>query len=247
MPVPEAARNVPRHVAVIMDGNGRWARRRRWNRVRGHREGIESVRSLVRSARRAGVRYLTLFAFSSENWGRPSREVRALMGMLGRFLKREVPDLKARGVRVRAVGDLERLPPGAADVLAWAQAETRGETGLDLVLALSYGGRGEILRAVRRMAAAGADLHGIDEEGFRRYLDAPDLPDPDLLIRTSGEMRISNFLLWQLAYTEIYVTEVLWPDFREDAFAEALAAYADRERRFGLTAEQLEARGEGMS
>ncbi|GAB4260884.1 MAG: isoprenyl transferase [Deferrisomatales bacterium] len=233
---------VPRHVAIIMDGNGRWAKRRHWNRVRGHREGVESVRAVVRAARAAGVRYLTLYAFSSENWGRPSREVRALMGMLGRFLRAEAPELQRQQVRIRAIGQTHRLPEGAREALRWAETATRGCDGLDLLLALSYGGRAEILDAVRRVLADGIAPEAVDEDTFRRYLYAPDVPDPDLLIRTSGEMRVSNFLLWQLAYTEIYVTEVLWPDFREAEFGQALEAYAQRERRYGLTAEQC--RGE---
>lgn len=221
-----------------MDGNGRWARRRHWNRVRGHREGIESVRAVVRAARAHGVSYLTVYAFSSENWGRPKREVQALMALLRRFLKAEVPELRRQGVRLRAMGALERLPPEAREAVGWAERETAAETGLQLVLALSYGGREEILSAVRRLVHDGLDPEGLDESAFRRYLYAPDIPDPDLLIRTSGEMRISNFLLWQVAYTEIYVTDVLWPDFREEHFAAALRDFAGRERRFGLTAEQ---------
>ena len=233
----------PRHVAVIMDGNGRWARQKGWNRIRGHREGIESVRAVVRAARNAGVRYLTLFAFSSENWGRPPGEVRALMGLLRRFLRGEVPELLENGVRVRAIGEVERLPEPARETVRWAEERTRGCTGMDLVLALSYGGRDEILHAVRRLVREGVSPGEVDEAAFRSRLYAPDIPDPDLLIRTSGEMRISNFLLWQMAYTELYVTEVLWPEFREAEFREALADYARRERRFGLTSEQL-GRGE---
>ncbi|MBI5014615.1 MAG: di-trans,poly-cis-decaprenylcistransferase [Deltaproteobacteria bacterium] len=239
-PDPAAAGGAtPRHVAVIMDGNGRWARLRHWNRVRGHREGIESVRAVVRAARRAGVQVLTLYAFSSENWGRPTYEVRALMGLLRRFLRTEAPSLKEQGVRVRAIGALEQLPAEARAALAWAESETRECRDLQLVLALSYGGREEILSALRGLLRDGTDPGRLDEETFRRYLYAPDLPDPDLLIRTSGEMRVSNFLLWQIAYAEIYVTDVLWPDFREAEFERALESYARRERRFGLTTEQL--------
>ncbi|WP_025321957.1 polyprenyl diphosphate synthase [Deferrisoma camini] len=236
---------VPRHVAIIMDGNGRWARRRGWNRVRGHRAGIDSVRAVVREARAAGVRYLTLFAFSSENWGRPQREIAALMGLLRRFLRVEVPDLKRNGVRVRAIGELRRLPPRALEAVRWAEDETREGRDLDLILALSYGGRDEILHAVRSALAEGVRPEELDEARFRGFLYAPDVPDPDLLIRTSGEMRISNFLLWQLAYTELYVTPTLWPEFREAQFREALADYARRERRFGLTSEQLAGGGGG--
>jgi len=226
-------------VAIIMDGNGRWARKRHWNRIRGHREGIESVRAVVRAARSAGVRYLTLYAFSSENWGRPSGEVRALMGMLRRFLRSEVPELKSQGVRVRAIGDLASLPAKSLEAVRWAETATEGCETLDLVLALSYGGRAEILAAVRSLLAAGVRPEAVDEEIFRRYLYCPELPDPDLLIRTSGELRVSNFLLWQMAYAEMYVTDILWPDFREEAFRAALQDYARRERRFGLTADQV--------
>ncbi len=233
-----SAGDVPRHVAVIMAGNGRWARRRHWNRVRGHREGIESVRALVRAARDNGVRFLTVYAFSTENWGRPDREVRALMGLLRRFLQVEVPELKGKGVRVRSVGDIGRLPREARDTLSWAEAETAACDRLDLCLALSYGGREEILHAVRRCLADGVAADALDEAALRSRLYAPDIPDPDLLIRTSGELRVSNFLLWQIAYTEIYVTDTLWPEFREDQFREALAAYSKRQRRFGLTDEQ---------
>lgn len=225
-----------------MDGNGRWARLRRWNRVRGHREGIESVRAVVRASRKAGVRYLTLYAFSAENWGRPSTEVRALMALLRRFLRTEVPELEQQGVRVRAIGELGRLPPDAQEAVAWAEARTSHCKGLQLILALSYGGRAELLRAARSLLEQGVRPEELTEEVFRSRLYAPDVPDPDLLIRTSGELRISNFLLWQLAYTEIYVTEVLWPDFREEEFGRALADYARRERRFGLTAEQVRGR-----
>ncbi|MBE0616376.1 MAG: di-trans,poly-cis-decaprenylcistransferase, partial [Proteobacteria bacterium] len=193
-------------------------------------------------AREVGVRYLTLYAFSSENWGRPVREVRALMGLLSHFLRAEVPGLKEKGVRVRAIGDREQLPGRSRAALRWAEEETAECGVLDLILALSYSGRAEILTAVRELLVERADPESLDEASFRRHLHAPDVPDPDLLIRTSGELRISNFLLWQIAYTELYVTDVLWPDFREEAFREALANYARRERRFGLTTEQL--RGE---
>ena len=241
---PTSAGGVPRHVAVIMDGNGRWARQHHWNRVRGHREGIESVRAVVRAARDCGVRFLTVYAFSTENWGRPDREVRALMALLRRFLQVEVPELKGRGVRVRSIGDIGRLPPPARETLAWAEAETAACGDLDLCLALSYGGREEILHAVKRCLADGVSADALDADALRSRLYAPDIPDPDLLIRTSGELRVSNFLLWQLAYTEIYVTDTLWPEFREDQFKEALAAYSKRERRFGLTDEQCTGGGQ---
>lgn len=239
---PSQRGRIPQHVAIIMDGNGRWARQRNWSRVRGHREGIESVREVVRAARDAGVEYLTLYAFSAENWGRPPLEVRALMVLLQRYLRREIPELKREGVRVRAMGERARLPAQAREALAWAEDETLGCRRLQLILALSYGGREEILRAARALLQQGFDPDRLDEEAFRLRLDAPDVPDPDLLIRTSGEMRVSNFLLWQMAYAEIYVTDVLWPDFRGAQFRRALEEYAGRERRFGLTAEQARQR-----
>jgi undecaprenyl diphosphate synthase len=230
---------VPRHVAVIMDGNGRWAKKRRLGRVRGHLEGIASVRTIVKSAHDAGVRYLTLFAFSTENWRRPRKEVTALMQILSFRLNREIKGLVKQGVRIRAIGDRSRLPEKARKVIEKAEAQSADQTGMDLILALSYSGRDEILHAVRSMIEEGVDPAEVDEELFRRHLYEPDLPDPDLLIRTSGEQRISNFLLWQLAYTELYITDTLWPDFREEAFAEALDAYRNRTRRFGKTDDQM--------
>lgn len=238
---PETKNNsdVPQHVAIIMDGNGRWAKLRKLPRVRGHREGIVSVRKVVRAASDAGVKYLTVYAFSSENWGRPPTEVRALMGFLARFLKKEVPELKKERVRLRAIGNLDHLPPKALKTLRWAEEETAGEPGMQFILALSYGGRDEILSAVRSLMDEGVSPEELDEALFRKHLYAPDIPDPDLLIRTSGEMRISNFLLWQIAYSEIYMTDVFWPDFREEEFSKALEVFSKRERRFGLTSDQL--------
>jgi len=235
---PDLGDSIPRHVAVIMDGNGRWAQKRHFGRVRGHRAGVKAVRATVAAALDAGVRYLTLFAFSSENWGRPKPEVNALMGMLAIQLIKEVPDLASRGVRVRVIGERELLPPEAQRAIAEAENRTAHGDKLDMVLALSYGGRGEIVAATARMLREGVDPDTLNEETFSRYLYAPDIPDPDLLIRTSGEMRLSNFLLWQIAYTEFYVTETLWPDFGPEEFRTALGAYAQRSRRFGLTEEQ---------
>lgn len=226
---------IPSHIAVIMDGNGRWAKSRRLGRVRGHREGIESVRCVVREARKVGVKYLTLFAFSSENWGRPQTEINALMGLLRRFLKAEVPTLQKEGVKIRSIGSTWKLPKPALETLKWAENQTADCEGMNLVLALSYGGREEIINAVQSIVKEGLDAEAVSEEVFRRHLYADDVPDPDLLIRTSGEMRISNFYLWQIAYSEMYVTDVLWPDFREVDFQKALDSYALRERRFGLT------------
>ena len=229
---------VPRHVAVIMDGNGRWASKRRLGRVRGHQEGIKAVRNIIDSAGHAGVSYLTLFTFSSENWGRPKSEVDALMDLLAKNFRRETPELVKRGVRVRIIGDRSKLPAKALESIQMTEEMTSGCSRLTLILAISYGGRDEILHAVKKMVGAGMNPEDIDEESFRAHLYAPDVPDPDLLIRTSGEHRISNFLLWQLAYTEIHVTDVLWPDFGPEDFKTALLDYQGRKRRFGLTDEQ---------
>jgi undecaprenyl diphosphate synthase len=226
-------------VAVIMDGNGRWAARRRWGRVRGHMAGVKAVRTAVSSALEAGVRYLTLFAFSSENWNRPAAEVGALMGLLARNLAAEVPELRRQGVRLRTVGNRTLLPAAARRAVAEAEEATRGGERLDLILALSYGGRSEILDAARSIVRDGLTPEEIDEETFRARLYAPDVPDPDLVIRTSGEARVSNFLLWQIAYAEFYLTDVLWPDFGRDDFFAALDDYARRQRRFGMTGGQL--------
>jgi undecaprenyl diphosphate synthase len=231
--------HVPRHVAIIMDGNGRWAAGKFLGRIRGHIAGVGAVRKVVRAASDAGVRYLTLFAFSSENWQRPKAEVEALMMLLERNLIAEAEELAREGVRVRVIGKLDGLPKGAANAVRRTEEITSGGRKMDLLLAISYGGRQEILDAVRKIAAEGVKPEEINEETFRQHLYAPDVPDPDLLIRTSGEMRISNFLLWQCAYTELYVTDVLWPDFDETEFKRALDVFASRERRFGKTSEQL--------
>ncbi len=228
---------VPRHVAVIMDGNGRWARRRGLPRLKGHEAGAESVRAVLRACRKAGVEILTLYAFSMENWNRPAAEVGGLMEMLKRFLRDREGDLHEQNVRLRAIGRLDRLPAGVRAELERVIAATADHGDGQLVLALSYGGRTELVdaaRAVARRVRAGElDPDAIDEETIRQHLYLPDVPDPDLLIRTSGEMRVSNFLLWQLSYTELYVTDVLWPDFREEEFRKAIEGYASRERRFG--------------
>lgn len=235
---------LPRHLAVIMDGNGRWAKSRGWARVRGHEEGSESVRVIVRSCRELGIAYLTVYAFSSENWARPKAEVAALMKLLTRFLKKERQEMIDRSIRLNAIGDLERLPQGVRRVLGETMDATAKGRELTLTLALSYGGRQEIVRAARRLckqAKAGElDPASVSEDDLAAGLYTSDIPDPDLLIRTSGEQRLSNFLLWQSTYSELYFSEVLWPDFREAQLAEALKAYAFRERRFGLTGEQIE-------
>jgi undecaprenyl diphosphate synthase len=231
--------NVARHVAIIMDGNGRWAKRRSLGRVLGHREGIKSLREVLKEAVRSGVRHLTVYAFSTENWSRPVEEVGALMGMMAKQLVKEAADLAKQGVRLRAIGSLEKLPEKARNALARAEEITAEGQTLDFVLALSYGGRTEICDAVKRLVAEGVEVDQIDEAAISRNLYAPDIPDPDLVIRTSGEMRLSNFLLWQAAYSEIYFTDTLWPDFRAAEFRKALEEYARRTRRFGLTDDQL--------
>lgn len=236
-PVSDTPAAVPRHVAVIMDGNGRWARQRGLPRRKGHEAGAESVRAIVRACRDHGVHYLTLYAFSQENWQRPRTEVRHLMTLLTRFLRGEEAELHRHRLRLRVIGRLEDLPTAARRQIERVMAATRDYDGAQLILALSYGARTEIVEAARTLARAARDgrldPETIDESVFARHLYAPDIPDPDLMIRTSGELRLSNFLLWQLSYAELYVTEVLWPDFREPHFAEALRAYAGRQRRFG--------------
>ncbi|HEU4464104.1 MAG TPA: isoprenyl transferase [Gemmatimonadota bacterium] len=229
--------NLPRHVAVIMDGNGRWAERRGQPRIFGHRAGMKSVRAVIEAAGDLGIEALTLYAFSKENWRRPAPEVQALMGLLRRYMKSEREELIRRGARVEAIGDLDQLEPSAREELDRLIEATSGCERLRVTLALSYGGRAEIVAAARRIARAAVagelDPDALDEAGFARFLYSPHLPDPDLLVRTSGEMRISNFLLWQIAYAELYVTETLWPDFDRAAFFEAIEDYQSRERRFG--------------
>ena len=222
---------VPTHVGIIMDGNGRWAQQRGLPRVMGHKVGVESVRSVIRAARKVGVKYLTLYTFSSENWQRPAEEVGALMYMLRILLRREIKNLNHLGVQVRAIGELHLLPPDVLNILNHTVEETSKNDRLVLTLALSYGGRREIVSAVNKIIREG--IKEVDEESFRRYLYDPDLPDVDLIIRTAGEYRLSNFLLWQSAYAELYFTSTLWPDFREEDFFRALEDYSKRVRKFG--------------
>jgi undecaprenyl diphosphate synthase len=235
---------LPAHVAVIMDGNGRWARQQGKPRRAGHRAGVKAARRLVEDCGRRGIRYLTLFAFSSENWRRPRQEVGALMTLMVEALEREVSELSARGVQLRFIGDRAALPPVVRTRMDDAEARTRANEGLTLVVALSYGGRWDIVQAAQRLAreAARGDLdpESIDEAQIGSRLSLGQLPDPDLLIRTGGEYRISNFLLWNLAYAECYFTDCLWPAFDEQELTRALEFYAQRERRFGLTPEQVE-------
>ncbi|MCJ7495358.1 MAG: isoprenyl transferase [Deltaproteobacteria bacterium] len=234
---------LPRHLAIIMDGNGRWAEQRLLDRVAGHRQGAESVRTVVRACREIGIAYLTLFAFSAENWSRPQPEVEALMTLLKDYLVTELREMLDNNIRLLAIGDLSRLPKEVVSALNETMKLTAAATGMTLTLALSYGGRDDIIQAIRRITANSRDGNltpeDIDEGLFSKYLWTASLPDPDLLIRTSGEVRISNFFLWQLAYTEIYVTPNLWPDFKKEDLIQALLSYQDRERRFGLTSEQI--------
>ncbi|MDI3521908.1 MAG: undecaprenyl diphosphate synthase [Bacillota bacterium] len=231
------AESGPRHVAIIMDGNGRWARARGLPRLMGHRAGMEAVRRVVRAAPSLGIAYLTVFAFSTENWRRPRLEVEGLFALLAEYVERETRELKAEGVRVRFLGEREGLPATAKQVIERCEAVTSRCTRLNLSIALNYGGRSELVRAVRalaRRAAAGeVNPEDIGPEDLAAQLYTADLPDPDLLIRTSGERRLSNFLLWQLAYAELYFSPVLWPDFTPEDLAEAVADFRQRDRRFG--------------
>ncbi len=233
----QALGSLPQHVAIIMDGNGRWAKQRGLPRVEGHRNGVESVRTAVRTAGEVGVKYLTLYAFSVENWNRPKDEVDTLMKFLARFLKNEIGELNRNNVRLEVIGQIWRLPEFVQAQLAKTQAALAKNNGLTLVLALSYGGRTELVEATRAIAAktksGDLDPAEINERLFSEHLYTRHFPDPDLLIRTSGEMRVSNFLLWQISYAEFVVTPVLWPDFRRAQFFEALEEYARRSRRFG--------------
>lgn len=230
--------NLPSHVAIIMDGNGRWARKRGLPRTAGHRAGVKTVKKIVRLAGDIGLKYLTLFTFSTENWKRPKSEVTALMKLLGETTKRELSELLENNVKLMATGDIEDLPRERREILVDAIKRTTGNTGLVLNLALNYSGRNEIIQAVKRISrdvvSGGLSPERIDEALISSYLQTSGLPDPDLLIRTSGEMRISNFLLWQTAYTELYVTDVLWPDFSENDFLRAILDFQSRERRFGM-------------
>lgn len=234
---------IPTHLAIIMDGNGRWAEQRHLPRILGHRKGVETVQSVVDECLSLGIGYLTLYAFSSENWGRPRDEVDALMGLLGSFLKKELSQLHRRGIRLMAIGEINRLPEAIVRILSDIIEQTAANDRLVLTLALSYGSRDELTRAMRRIAdevASGGLLPAdVTEVRIAAALDTAGLPDPDLLIRTSGEMRISNFLLWQLAYTELYFTETLWPDFSGEQLHQALNEYSCRQRRFGLTGAQM--------
>jgi undecaprenyl diphosphate synthase len=229
--------DAPRHVAIIMDGNGRWATAKGWPRLVGHRKGAERVRGIVRAAPEMGVRWLTLYAFSTENWKRSTEEVLGLMGLFARYIRREAEALSAEGVRMRFIGERGRLDPKLQDLMGWIETRTAGNNRLDLIVAINYGGRDEIVRAARKLAAlaAAGDLDPalVDDAAVSAALDTRDVPDPDLVIRTSGESRVSNFLLWQAAYAEFEFTPVLWPDFTPEILSEILDRFGRRQRRFG--------------
>jgi undecaprenyl diphosphate synthase len=235
--------NLPKHIAIIMDGNGRWAKKHTIGRIRGHKKGAQAVKATVRACGEIGIKYLTLFAFSTDNWNRPEEEVQALMSLLEEYLTKEIGQLKKQGIRLATIGDLDRLNPSIKKQLLQAKTDTASNDKMILNLALSYGGRDEIIYAVKKIIRDSeknkVDINSINNHMFARYLDTYGIPDPDLLIRTSGEYRISNFLLWQIAYTELYFTNVLWPDFTKEHLFKAIASYQKRERRFGMTSEQL--------
>jgi undecaprenyl diphosphate synthase len=234
---------LPKHIAIIMDGNGRWATKNSMMRVLGHRKGAEAVRDVVRTCRKLGIQYLTLYAFSVENWLRPKEEVKALTLLLKKYLEEELSEMMDNNIKLKAIGDIDALEGGVKTTLSEAIEKTSGNEGMCLNLALSYGGRDEIVDGVRKIVEdiknGTIDENDITKDMFSKYLYFPEMPDPDLLIRTSGEYRLSNFLIWQLAYTELYFTDVLWPDFSKEHLLEAIADYQSRERRFGMTSEQL--------
>jgi len=234
---------LPQHVAIIMDGNGRWAKRRGLTRIFGHQKGIQSVRDVVKTSRELGIKWLTLYAFSEENWKRPQYEIKALMNLLTRYLTTELKEMLDNGIRLLSIGQTEKLPPEVQRTLWQTIEKTARNKEMNLTLALSYGGRQEIVWAVKNMLKdiekATLNIKQITEERLSRYLYTSNIPDPDLLIRTSGEYRISNFLLWQIAYAEIFISPVLWPDFHKERYLEALLDYQKRERRFGSTGEQI--------
>jgi undecaprenyl diphosphate synthase len=234
---------LPRHIAVIMDGNGRWAKKKGAMRIFGHRNAVKAVREVIEGCGELAVDYLTLYAFSTENWSRPKEEVEGLMELLVNTLRQEIKSLMENRVKLITIGDTSHLPVNCQQDLAWAIDQTKNNTGLTVILALSYSGRWEIVQAAKHLAEAvkGGQFkpEQITEQVFEQYLQTAGIPDPELLIRTSGELRISNFLLWQIAYTELYITQTLWPDFRKEDLYEAIWSYQKRERRFGKTSEQL--------
>jgi len=232
--------NLPKHIAITMDGNGRWAKSKGKLRVFGHKNGVKAVRNTVEGAAEIGIEYLTLYAFSSENWNRPEKEVNALMTLLVSAINKETKTLMDNNIRLSTIGDINKLPSKAQKELEEAIIKTKDNTRMTLVLALSYSGRGEIINAVQNIIKDGKEPEEINEATFQQYLTTKSVPDPELLIRTSGEYRISNFLLWQIAYSELYFTDTLWPDFRRADLYKAILNYQSRERRFGKTTEQLQ-------
>ncbi len=237
--------NLPRHVAVIMDGNGRWAKKKGAMRIFGHRNAVQAVRDVTECCGELGIKYLTLYAFSTENWSRPKEEVQGLMELLVNTLKQEIGTLMENQVKLITIGDTSHLPPECQKNLLWAIDKTSHNSGLTLILALSYSGRWEIVQAIKAIAEevtkGRIKVDDINEGMVQNYLQTSGIPDPELLIRTSGELRVSNFLLWQIAYTELFITPTLWPDFRKEHLYEAIWSYQQRERRFGKTSEQLNA------
>ena len=232
---------VPQHVAIIMDGNGRWAMKQQHERLFGHQNAFTAVRQTVEGGVKLGVKYMTLYTFSTENWNRPQAEVDGLMELLIKAVREETETLMKNNVRLTMIGDLQRLPARSRTMMEQCMTETEGNTTMTLILALSYSSRWEIAQALKKICAEGIAPENVDEETLRHYLCTSDIPDPDLLIRTGGELRVSNFLLWQMAYTEFYFTEILWPDFRQDDLCDAVLEYQCRQRRFGKTEAQVEA------
>ncbi|HBC79237.1 MAG TPA: isoprenyl transferase [Bacteroidales bacterium] len=234
---------LPSHIAIIMDGNGRWARQRGMDRIFGHQQGVRALREVIEASAELKIRFLTVYAFSTENWGRPDEEVSALMGIMVQSLNKETDTLVKNNIRLTAIGDTERLASDVKERLMETINVTSGATGLNLIVAMSYSSRWEITEAAKRLSAelAGRSVNpdSVNEFNFEKYLTTHGVPDPELMIRTSGEMRISNFLLWQLAYTELYFTEILWPDFSKEELYKAIIDFQKRERRFGKTSEQL--------
>jgi undecaprenyl diphosphate synthase len=234
---------LPAHVAIIMDGNGRWAKQRGMDRIFGHQQGVNAVRQVIEAAAEIGIKFLTLYAFSTENWGRPDEEVSALMGIMVQSLNNETDTLIKNNIRLTAIGDTDRLADDVRERLMETVKLTSVSTGLTLIVAMSYSSRWEIMEAARKLAVeitrGSVDPEAVDEQEFGKYLATSGIPDPELMIRTSGEIRISNFLLWQLAYTELYFTDILWPDFGKEEFYQAIVDFQKRERRFGRTSEQV--------
>lgn len=241
---------IPRHVAIIMDGNGRWAKQQGHMRIFGHKHGVNAVRNTLEFAAEVGIEYVTLYAFSTENWNRPEREINALMQLLVDTIEKELPNLMKNNIRLKTIGNINQLPKSCIKQLEETEKATANNTRTTLILALSYSGRWDIIEAVKKIAQSAKngdiDIESIDENTLNNALNTAEYPNPDLLIRTSGEMRISNFLLWEIAYSEIHFTSVLWPDFRKEHFLEALLEYQKRERRFGKTSEQLEPQSKGV-